>query len=65
MRVGAWAGAAACAGALLGAGVCEDKPTVAKVAGYSLTLPPGWSTNELSSVFVSFLPLITLSTSTV
>lgn len=45
-RRGAWFGAAACIASLAGAAVCEEKPTNAQVAGYTITLPPGWSTNE-------------------
>lgn len=45
-RRGAWFGAAACIASLAGAAVCEDEPTQAKVAGYTITLPPGWNAEE-------------------
>lgn len=57
-RRGAWFGAAACIASLAGAAVCEEKPTEAKIAGYSITLPPGWSSNEdASTTGVTFASL--------
>jgi hypothetical protein len=56
-RRGAWFGVAACITSLAGAAVCEGKPTVAQVDGYTITLPPGWDTNAESGDGVTFASL--------
>jgi hypothetical protein len=52
-RRGAWFGAAACIASLAGAAVCEQDPSVTTVGGYTITLPPGWSSNEEAQVIRS------------
>ncbi len=56
-RRGAWFGVAACIASLAGAAVCEEKPTIAKINGYTITLPPGWSTNADAGEGVTFASL--------
>jgi hypothetical protein len=56
-RRGAWFGVAACMTSLAGAAVCEGKPTVAQIDGYTITLPPGWETNAESSDGVTLASL--------
>ena len=56
-RRGAWFGAAACIASLAGAAVCEQKPTDATLEGYTITLPPGWSTNAERGEGLTFASL--------
>jgi hypothetical protein len=56
-RRGAWFGAAACIASLAGAAVCEEKPTIATIDGYTITLPPGWRTNAEPGEGVTFASL--------